>query len=122
MKSPFPRADDGLGHAWGGRGTRPQEVWERFSEPYEAQAQALWACLETLGLEAALDWAGSQDGEAIIGRDSDGEIVVLYHLEDPDEAIALQGAASKGELRAFVETTIADMSKDAGSEAPPRDR
>lgn len=122
MKFPFPRIDDGLGHAWGLRGQHPQEVWERFSEQYETQAEALWTCFEKLGFEPALDWAGSEDGEAIIGRNSEGEIIVIYHLEDPDQAIALQNAASKSELRKLVEETIESLANDAASYAKSNER
>lgn len=113
MKFPFPRLDDGLGHAWGLRTQQPHEIWERFSENYEAQAEVIWNCFENLGFEPVLDWAGSEDGEAIIGRDADGEIIVLYHLENPEQALALQDAVSKGELLEFVEDTIDSIAEDA---------
>lgn len=122
MTFPFPRVDDGLGHAWGLRGQHPQEVWERFSERYEAQAEVLWTCFETLGFDPGLDWAGSEDGEAIIGRGADGEIIVLYHLEDPDQALALQEAVSKGDLLRFVQATIESLASDAAFYAPLSER
>lgn len=82
----FPRADDGLGFAWGLELDRPTLVWERFSPAYEEQAARLWDEFAARGWHPALEWAGSQDGEAIIGRDDDGEIVCFYHLEDPSTA------------------------------------
>ncbi|MFN8084235.1 MAG: hypothetical protein U0Q14_08395 [Dermatophilaceae bacterium] len=79
----FPREDDGLGFAWGLEFDRPRHIWERFSPAYEKQAARLWDEFAAKGLHPALEWAGSQDGEAVIGRDDAGEIVCFYHLEDP---------------------------------------
>lgn len=118
MTIPFPRDDDSLGHAWGVQNDRPELIWERFSPSYETQAEALWKCLEDRGLAPSLDWAGSEDGEAIIGRNPAGDIVILFHLEDPDQALILQTAHAHGKLGDLIEQTIKEMKMGIQSEAP----
>lgn len=115
--SPFPRPRDDLTPAWGLLGDEPATIWERFSPLYEAQAERLWKELAALSLEPALEWAGSQDGEAIIGRDTDGEIIVLFHLEDPKEAQMLEKAIDGGELMATIIRTIRETAYEAGLHA-----
>lgn len=110
--SPFPRSRDDKPHAWGLTHENPIEIWERFSPAYEAQAETLWAAFRQMGLEPALEWAGSEDGEAIIGREAssrpgrEAEIVVLFHLENPDEAMLLQKAIATDRLAALIEADI----------------
>ena len=110
--APFPRRNDGKPHAWGLAGTDPYEIWERFSPSYEAQAQAMWEAFENMGLVPALEWAGSQDGEAIIGRDHADEIVVLYHLENPEEARMVQQALASGTVMDFIERSLNEERKE----------
>lgn len=102
MDHPFPRQDDNKGHAWGLLTDQPEEVWERFSHRYETQAETVWKSFEQLDLIPSLEWAGSQDGEAIIGRNSEGEILALFHLEDPEQAEALQTAIATGNIISFI--------------------
>ena len=103
---PFPRAHDDLPHAWGLDGPEPQELWERFSPAYEAQAEAMWHALAAAGLSPSLDWAGSEDGEGIIGSDEEGEAVVAWHLEDPSEALQLQQAIAEDRLPALIAAAL----------------
>lgn len=110
---PFPRADDGLGHAWGLAGAAPEAVWERFSASYEAQAEALWHAFAARGWRVALEWAGSEDGEAIIARDQGGDIVLLYHLEDPAEAERLRAARESGRLDAFIKASLSETDEES---------
>lgn len=98
----FPRTPDDKGHAYGLLGAVPEQVWERFSDRYEAQAEALCNVISDMGYVAALEWAGSQDGEAIIGRNATGEIVVLYHLEDPNEAEQIEKAIAEGWIQKML--------------------
>lgn len=110
--SPFPRPRDDKPHAWGLTHEVPTEIWERFSPAYEAQAETVWAALRQMGLDPALEWAGSQDGEAIIGRTAsaqpgrEAEIVVLFHLENPDEATLLQKAIATDRLASLIDADI----------------
>lgn len=112
----FPRPDDGLSHAWGLSGPTPVEIWERFSPAYEAQAADLWDAFAARGWAPALEWAGGQDGEAIIGRDAaddPGEIVCLFHLEDPQVAQSLAAARSAGKLDAEIDQELNALSDEA---------
>lgn len=104
--SPFPRPRDDLPHAWGLDGPEPQRIWERFSPAYEAQAEAMWHALLDAGLSPSLDWAGSEDGEGIIGSDADGEAVVAWHLEDPREAVRLRRAIAARRLPALIAAAL----------------
>lgn len=99
----FPRRDDGKGWAWGLKGARPAEIWERFSPAYEAQAELLLAALARRWPVAALDWAGSEDGEAAIAGNGEGRLEFSYHLEDPQAARRLAEAIADGRLDEFVE-------------------
>lgn len=94
----FPRRDDGKGWAWGLRGESPQEVWERFSTTYEAQAEEVLSAIAALGFRAELDFAGSEDGESALGLTEDGDIAVYLPLEDPVEAKLIASARSQGAL------------------------
>lgn len=47
------------------------------------------------------DYAGSQDGEALIGCDEDGEIMLFIHL-DPDGIDAMKTADENGELERWL--------------------
>lgn len=84
----FPRTPDGAGHAWGFTGTTPLEIWERFSPAYEAQAERLARAYAAAGFRAELSGAGSEDGEFVVGVDTQGQYHGLTHLEDPAEARA----------------------------------
>ncbi|MDO5603885.1 MAG: hypothetical protein Q4G25_01860 [Paracoccus sp. (in: a-proteobacteria)] len=121
MTLPFPRQPDGKPHAWGLTGDAPSEIWERFSPAYEAQAEALWNEFSRMGLIPALEWAGSQDGEAVIGRDDAGEIVMLFHLEMPGEAQALHQAITENRLAAFIRSAIAQAEHEAAAYRDPAD-
>lgn len=98
----FPRADDGLGWAYGLQGARPEQVWERFSPAYETQAEALLAAIDAAGYLAVIDWAGSEDGEAAIGLNETDEIALLFHLEDPVEAKLIAQAIAQGRLAQLI--------------------
>lgn len=102
----FPRKDDGLGWAWGLACATPTKVWERFSPAYEAQAQDVLTAFEGLGLTAALDFAGGQDGEAALGRNAAGDLVILLHLEDPVEAELIERARRGGALQAHIKALM----------------
>ena len=95
----FPRTPDGKSRAWGGD---PTDVWYRYSPAYEAQAEALVHAIAAAGLTPALAWAGSEDGEAAVGRDASGEVVVLFHLEDPAEARRIAEAMESGRLGELI--------------------
>ena len=116
---PFPRTPDGKPHAWGLKGKVPAEIWERFSPAYEAQARTVWSAFAALGYDPALEWAGSEDGEAIIGREArprprrTASIVVLFHLENPQEAVRLQQAIAGGRLKALIADEIRQSEAEA---------
>lgn len=105
----FPRPDDGAGHAWVLSGAAPTLVSERLSVAYEQQAADLWDAFAARGWIPALEWAGSQDGEAIIGRDAAGEIVCLFHLEEPAGAEELAAARHAGTLQKLIDAEVAGL-------------
>lgn len=75
---PFPRVPDGLPDA-------PDNHELRFSPTYEARAERLWDVIDQLGYRPSLEWAGSEDGEAIVARSDDDTVLVVIDLEDPDQ-------------------------------------
>lgn len=99
------RQDDGLGWAYGLRGSVPKTVWERFSTAYEAQAEEVLTELREMGYEARLDWAGGQDGEAALAL-RDDELVLVLHLEDPVEAELIEKSRKAGALRDHLNALI----------------
>lgn len=103
----FPRQDDGKGWAWGLRSDAPQELWERFSPAYEAQAQEVLTEIEHLGLKATLDFAGSEDGECALGRTPENEIALYIPLEDPVEAKLISAARARGTLAKHLSRLMA---------------
>lgn len=106
-RPPFPRPDDGLGHAWLLMGQEPVGVSERFSRAYEEQAAELWDAFEARGWVPALECAGSQDGEAIVGRDAEGEIMCFLHLEEPMGAEEIASARRSGRLQELIDEECA---------------
>lgn len=104
----FPRADDGKGWAWGLMGDTPEQVWERLSPAYEAQAAEVLAALTRLFGQAELDFAGGQDGEAALAFAPSGRSVMLLHLEDPQTAQAIAAARAEGGLDAWLLQARAD--------------
>lgn len=90
MDVKFPRARDQASWAWGLKGSKPVNVWERFSPSYEAQAERLMRGLEHLGLCPVIAGAGSEDGEFVAASRPGGDgTAFFFHLEDPANAKTL---------------------------------
>ncbi|MBE1556677.1 hypothetical protein [Sporosarcina limicola] len=49
-------------------------------------------------------WAGSEDGEAVVGTDQHGEIVCLIHL-DPGKIVIMEKAVNEGRLKEYISGT-----------------
>ncbi len=85
------------------------DIWTRGSNAYNRQAGMIVVELSHLYDSACLSWAGSEDGEVAIGRYEDGEIATLFHLEDPQEALALRQAIREKRLRAAILSSELDI-------------
>lgn len=98
----FPRDPDNQPEAYpGGDG--------RFSDSYEARAQTLAQAVEMAGYAPALDWAGSEDGEALLALDkTSGELMWVVHLEDPHEQALVDQHIASNTLYTFVQDAIAN--------------
>ena len=84
----------------------PAEQADAYIAAREALADKATRVLQEMCVSVERCWAGSQDGEAIVGLDAHGEIQALTHL-DPDAVDAL-GALDDEGLRAwFLQQTEA---------------
>lgn len=92
---PFPRTPDGLPDAEGNEE-------KRFSAPYEARAEQLWHAIADLGCRPSLEWAGSEDGEAMVGRAADDSVLLVIDLEDPAQQRAIDALIDSGELSRWL--------------------
>lgn len=110
-----PRVPDEHGWAWGLVGDQPEQLWERFSPAYEAQARILLAALARYWPTVKLAWAGSEDGEAAVAIDSDDTIAFCYHLEEPRSAKDLADAIAQGGLDDLIAKLAPHLPKCRGS-------
>ncbi|WP_182353637.1 hypothetical protein [Flaviflexus huanghaiensis] len=98
-QGPFPRVPDGLPDA-------PENVEKRFSPPYEERAERLWQAIVDLGCRPSLEWAGSEDGEAIVGRGADDRVRIVIDLEDQAQQQAIDELYSRGALSEWLSETL----------------
>lgn len=79
----------------------PEHEADRYeAEREEAKALALEA-MRSFCHSAGLDFAGSQDGEAVLGYDEAGACVALIHL-DPEGVKQILAAHREGRLEALL--------------------
>ena len=79
----------------------PADQADAYIAAREALAERATRVLQAMCSSVERCWAGSQDGEAIVGLDADGEIQALTHL-DPDAVDALGELDDEG-LRAWFQ-------------------
>lgn len=97
---PFPRIPDGLPDA-------PENREERFTSAYEARAESLWKGIVGLGYRPSFEWAGSEDGEAIVARGDDDTVVIVIDLEDPGQQQMIDLLTSGGDLTEWLKDELA---------------
>lgn len=97
---PFPRIPDGLPDA-------PENRERRFTPAYEARAESLWKGIAGLGYEPSFEWAGSEDGEAIVARGDDDTVLVVIDLEDPGQQQMIDLLTSGGDLTEWLKDELA---------------
>lgn len=59
----------------------PENQVKTYMRDREACAQRLMRIMEEQGLSAHRMWRGSEDGEAVVGLNPQGEIVLAEHLD-----------------------------------------
>lgn len=94
-KGPFPRMPDGLPDA-------PHNGEERFSAPYEKRAEHLWEAMIAAGCQPSFEWAGTEDGEALVGRDGSDSVLLVIDLEDPTQQNAIDTLIATGDLASWI--------------------
>ncbi|WP_147599362.1 hypothetical protein [Flaviflexus massiliensis] len=100
----FPRVPDGLPDAWVGDGGR-------FTPGYESRAEELWKAISKLGFHPTFDWAGSEDGEAIVARDSEGHAQLIIDLEEPQQQRIIDSKLAEGILTEWIREEISSLPK-----------
>lgn len=98
-RGPFPRVPDGLPDA-------PENVEKRFSPRYEERVERLWRAITELGCRPSLEWAGSEDGEAIVGRGKDDRVLIVIDLEDVDQQQTIDRLHGSGQLHSWLSETL----------------
>lgn len=73
----------------------PDEEVDQYVKDREHYAAKATAFFEKEGWIVSRDFKGSQDGEAIVGRDKEGEIQRFVHL-DPMDVEGMKEADAKG--------------------------
>lgn len=81
---------------------KKSDIWTRGSDAYNKQAEMVLSELADLYHSSTLEWAGSEDGEAAIGLYKNGKISTLFHLENPQDALALKKAIREKNLRGYI--------------------
>lgn len=73
----------------------PDDEVEQYCADREHCAALAAKLFTTFCHEVTLDWAGSEDGEAVVGLGDDGELIALVHL-DPRNIEMLTRAEKQG--------------------------
>lgn len=92
---PFPRTADGLPNAWTGDDGR-------FSPVYESRAERLWHAVLAAGYQPSINYAGSEDGESLLVCDQQDTLVMLIHLEDPNEQAIIDQRLAEGSVAKWI--------------------
>ena len=79
----------------------PAQDAPRYIEARERCAKAALDEMRFFCASAAREWAGSQDGEAVVGCDERGEIIAMIHL-DPEGVSQMEQAIKDGALRELL--------------------
>ncbi|PKK39507.1 hypothetical protein ABB02_01221 [Clostridiaceae bacterium JG1575] len=79
----------------------PDAMVEEYVKDREHLAEEATKIFKKYCVSVSRDYKGSQDGEAIVGRNADGEIQMFVHL-DPHDIKAMKKAHKKGTLEQFL--------------------
>ncbi|MBE1556244.1 hypothetical protein [Sporosarcina limicola] len=70
-------------------------------ERQERYIQVVLEAMKEIAPRAERAFAGSQDGEAVIGLDDSGDMIYIVHL-DPQERQKIDEAVKKGTLKEYI--------------------
>ena len=79
----------------------PDEEVDEYRKDREYYAQKAAEIFAKHCYSVTRDWKGSQDGEAILGLNEEGTLIMLVHL-DPDDVHSMKEADAEGELEKFL--------------------
>lgn len=79
----------------------PVEEAEQYIADREFCAAEAAKVMERFCTSVSREWAGSEDGEAVVGVDQHGEILCMIHL-DPTEIDRMMEEIQKGQLKEFL--------------------
>lgn len=79
----------------------PDEMVEQYRIDREMYKEKAIRFFSQKSDDVTVDFTGSQDGEAVVSRDKEGEIIDIVGL-DPDSIWAMKAADLKGELEAYL--------------------
>lgn len=98
----FPRIPDGLPNAW-------DSEEPRYSAGYEKRAELIWDAMTDLGFFPTIEWAGSEDGEAIVARGKDSKALLIVDLEDPEQQKTMDLLIAEAGLAFWIREQIAHL-------------
>jgi len=101
-KGAFPRVPDGLPDAFEGENGR-------FTPSYESRAKEVWNAMTQLGFHPTFDWAGSEDGEAVVARDVEGHAQLIVDLEEPGQQELIDRKLAEGSLAQWICEEISSL-------------
>ena len=79
----------------------PRSMARAYIADREACAEAAMAVMRTFCAHVSRDWAGSEDGEAVVGCDERGDLICMIHL-DPEGIEEMKHAIAADRLKAFL--------------------
>lgn len=79
----------------------PKRFAAEFIEAREHCAEQASAVMREFCASVSREWAGSEDGEAVVGCDKNGEIICMIHL-DPTGVKRINDALEKNSLKEFL--------------------
>lgn len=103
----FPRPGERPGYSPTPENKATEEVFDRCSLAYEAQAAAVWDALEEQDLKVWITGAGQKSGETICAGRAYDDPALVIHLEDPTEALAVAAARDAGKLDEYIASGLA---------------
>lgn len=117
----FPRQHDGFASAWPGPG-------ERFTPVYEERLQRVAVAIAACGWRPAVEFQGSQDGEAIVAyHPREDYWTYLFQIEAPSEQqhvdqLLAADAAEPGSPEGMFAYLLAQFARVRGEHGDEDDR
>lgn len=79
----------------------PDEYLPMYLEDRQVYTEKAYRLFEEWSDSVSIDYKGSQDGEALVGRDAQGEILYFIHL-DPEGIAGMKEADQSGQLEDYL--------------------